>query len=269
MIYKAAPYILIIGLLIIVSDGLWVVDTYDSYVTYSKETYIYLVLGICLTIIAYLIIQHERRRVTQTINNDSGTGKDNRVFINKMWRQKEKVGGRLIVFFLVTLVIISIFDFGVAVSLLQPILFLGFLGFSFLYIMKDEGEDKEGEDIQPKSHKIRYLLRQIDYREHPFSLALILFIMIVLSFMLSKHFGFELSLGTSGNSNYVMSLPDGAWFLAELVFACGFIYIIQHCHFFGIRQANQGDDKVMLIHFAEIIICGATFLIWIMTLVLH
>ena len=44
MIYKAAPYILIIGLLMIVTDGLWVVDTYDSYITYPKETYIYLVL---------------------------------------------------------------------------------------------------------------------------------------------------------------------------------------------------------------------------------
>ena len=269
MIYKAAPYILIIGILTIVSDGLWVVDTYESYVTYPKETYIYLVLGICLTLIAYLIIQRGRKRATQTINNGSGTGKDNRIFINKIWREREKVVKRLFIFLFVMLVIICIFDAGIAVRLLQPILFVGIIGCSFLYIMKDEGEDKEEEDIQSKSHKVRYLLRKIDYREHPFSLPLILFIMIVLTFMLSKHFGFVLSLETSGNSRYVLSLPDGAWLLSELVFACGFIYIIQHGDFFGIRQVKQGDDKLTLIHFFEIIICGATFLIWLMTLVLH
>lgn len=268
MIYKSAPYILIIGILIIVSDGLWVVDTYDSYVIYPKEAYIYLVLGICLTIIAYLIIQRKRKRVTQTMNPGLGTGKDNRVFINKMWRQKEKVGNRLFVFFLVMLFIIFIFDSGMAFSLLQPILFLGIVGLSFLYIMKDEGEDKE-EDILAKSHKVRFLLRRIDYREHPFSLPLILFIMIVLTFMLSKHFGFVLSLETSGNPRYVMSLPGGAWLNAELVFACGFLYIIQHCNFFGIHQVNQGNHKLLLIHFFEIIVCGATFFIWLMTLVLH
>ncbi|WP_438348435.1 hypothetical protein ACP8HI_22965 [Paenibacillus sp. FA6] len=41
---------------------------------------------------------------------------------------KEKVGNRLF-FLLVTLVIIFIFDSGMAFSLLQPILFLGFFGF--------------------------------------------------------------------------------------------------------------------------------------------
>ena len=77
-----------------------------------------------------------------------------------------------------------------------------------------------------------------------------------------------MSLETSGNPRYVMSLPVAVWILADLVFACVFIYIIQHCNFFGIRQANQGDDKVMLIHFFEIIICGSTFFIWLLTLVI-
>src|SRR5690606_27694142 len=119
---------------------------------------------------------------------------------------------------------------------------------------------------QPENHKIRIFLRLIDYREHIFSLPLILFIIIVLTFLLSKQYGFMLSLGTSGNPNYVTTLPISTSVLSGLVFACGFLYIIQHCDFFGIRQEDQGDNKLMLIHFAEIIIGGSTFLIWLFLL---
>ncbi|MHA0855700.1 hypothetical protein [Paenibacillus sp. CMAA1364] len=267
IIYKMAPYLLLVGLLIIIMDGMWVIDNYYSYITYPKESYIYLILGICLILIAYSIIQRNRKRITLTVNNGSGTGKDNRGFINKLWRQREKFVKRLFIFLFVMLVIIFIYDSAVAYSLLEPILSVGFVGLSFVYIMKDTGEDTGEEDIQFKSIKVRYLMRKIDYREHPFSLPLILFIMIVLTFMLSKHFGFALSLEISGNNRYTMTLPSGAWLSAELAITCVFIYIIQHCNFLGIRQINQGDAKVMLIHFMEIIVCGSTFLIWLMTLI--
>ncbi len=250
-------------MLFIVLNGLWVVDTYDSYVTYPKEAFFNLAIGICITVIAYLIIQLKGKRITY---DGPRIGKDNRVFINKMWRQREKIGNRLVVFSLVMLVIIFIFDSSMAFSLLQPTLFLGIVGFSFIYIMKDEGKDKEEKDIQPKSHKVRYLLRLVDYRKHPFSVPLIIFIMIVLTFLLSKYFGFVLNLETSGNPRYVLSLPVGARILAQFSFACGFIYIIQHCDFFGIRQEKQGDDKLMLIHFIEIIMCGSIFFIWLIIL---
>jgi hypothetical protein len=265
-----APYILMIGIILVVLDGLWVVDTYNSYYTYPKEAFIYLILGICLTIISYVIIQRKRKCVTQIKNKmiiEPGTGKDNRVFINKMWKLRVKIGNRMVGFSLVILAILAIFDFGMAISLLQPMVFLGMTGLSFLYIMKDEGKDIEEENIQPRSHKLRNFLRLIDYREHPFSLSLILFIIIVLTFLLSKQFGLILSLETSGNPLYVMSLPVGTYILSGLVFACGFIYIIQHCDFFGIRQAEQGEYKLLQIHFFEIIICGSTFLIWLMILI--
>ncbi|WP_215164134.1 hypothetical protein [Paenibacillus sp. ISL-20] len=153
-----------------------------------------------------------------------------------------------------------------AVRLLQLLIFLGMIGLSFLYIMQDEGGDKDDEDFQRRSHKLRKFLRLIDYREHPFSVPLILFIIIVLTFLLSKQFGIMLSLETSGNPRYVMGLPTGTFILSGLVFFSGFIYIIQHNDFFGIRQAKQGEHKLMLIHFIEIIICGATFFIWLMLL---
>lgn len=259
-----------IGIILVISDGLWVVDTYDSYDTYPKEAFIYLFLGISLTIISYIIIQRKNKCITQIKNktiNGLRTGKDNRVFINKMWKQRMKIGNRIVGFSLVILAILAIFDVGVAIKLLQPIMFLGIIGFSFLYIITDEGKDIEDENLQPKSHKMRNLLRLIDYRKHPFSLPLILFIIIVLTFLLSKQFGLTLNMEVSGNSIYVMSLPIGTYFLSILVFTCTCIYIIQHCDFFGIRQVEQGGYKLLQIHFFEIIFCGSTFLIWLMILI--
>ena len=127
-------------------------------------------------------------------------------------------------------------------------------------------EEFDVEETQRSSHKLRKFLRLIDYRRHPFSLPLILFIGIVLTFLLSAQFGLELSLEISGNSRYVISLPNIMILLSGLVFACGFMYIIQHGDFLGIRQTKQGENRLMLIHFLEIILCGAVFLIWLITL---
>ncbi|WP_068776561.1 hypothetical protein [Paenibacillus sp. FJAT-26967] len=244
-------------------------DTYNRNITYPKEAFIYLMIGIGLTIAAYLIIQCERNRGTLVKDkNGPGIGKDNRIFINKMWEQREKIGSGMIVFLFIMLVVVSIFDFAKALGLIQPLILTGMTGYSFLHIMRDEDEEMKETNLQPRNPKIRCFLRLIDYREHLFSIPLLLFIIIVMTFLLSKHFGLMLSLETSGNPRYVMSLPTSAWITAALVFACAFMYIIQHCNFFGIHRAEQGEYKVIQIHFAEIIVCGATFLIWLVVLVL-
>jgi len=260
-----------IGIFLVVLDGLWVVDTYDSYDIYPREAYIFLNLGLCLTIIAYMIMQHKRKHavlIKNRIMNEPAKETKSQHLVNKIWEQRMTVGNKLVGFLLVILVIIAIFDFGIAVNLLQPIMFLGMIGFSFVYIMKDEDDGIHDVNLQPKSDKLRKLLRLIDYREHPFNLGLILFIMIVLTLLLSKQYGLVLSLETSGNPAYVMSLPTAAYILSGLIFACGFIYINQHCDFLGIRQARQSEYKLFLIHFIEIIICGASFFIWLMIIVI-
>lgn len=271
-IYKATPYILMIGIFLVVLDGLWIVDTYDLYAAYPKEAFITLMLGISLTMLAYMLIQRKRKQVAQIesemLSNSPAKGSSHQHLVNKIWKQRVSVGNKLVGVLLVILALIAIFDFGIAVSLLGPILFLGMLGVSFVYIMKEEEQGIHEEDLQPKGHRLRNLLRLIDYREHPFSLALILFMLIVLTFLLSKRFGLVLSLETSGNPLYVMSLPNAAFLLSGLIFACGFQYIHQHCDFFGIRRAEQGEYKLILIHFIEIIICGASFLIWLMILMI-
>ncbi|WP_305023438.1 hypothetical protein [Paenibacillus lacisoli] len=183
-----------------------------------------------------------------------------------MWKQRETVGSKLTAVLLVILVIIAIFDFRLALNMLQPSMVVGMIVFSFFYIMNDEGEEVEEEELQPENHKLRALLRLIDYREHPFSLGLLLFIIIVLTLLLSKQYGLMLSLETGGNPMYVMSLPTAAFILSGLSIACGFIYIIHYCDFFGLRQTEQGPYKLFQIHFYEIIICGASFFIWLFIL---
>lgn len=210
--------------------------------------------------IAHGMILHGRERISERKNN-----KDNRIFIHKIWKQRTEVGSKLILYLLAILAIISIFDLGTAIDLLKPITFIGMIGCWFIYIMHDEGRDDD-EDLQPESPKIRGLLRLIDCRIHPFTLPLLLFIIVILTFLLSKQLGIELSLETGGNPRYVMSLPAGTSLTAGLAFACGFIYLIHHSDFLGIRQTRQRDEKVFVIHFTSIIVCGATFFIWVITL---
>lgn len=261
------------GIFLVVVDGLWIVETYDSYEIYPREVFFLLILGLCLMFVAYWIIQHRWNSVARTeseINSVREKRTSSQLFVNRMWKQRETVGSRLVLFILVILAVIAIFDLRLALRMLQPIMFIGMIIFSFFYIMNDEREElkEEEKDFQPESHRMQALLRLIDYRQHPFSLGLLIFIFIVLSILLSKQFGFMLSLETGGNPRYVMSIPSSAFILSGLAVACGFIYINHHCDFFGLRRTKQGPYKLFQIHFYEIIICGASFFIWLTILII-
>ena len=108
----------------------------------------------------------------------------------------------------------------------------------------------ENDEVEePKSR----IMRMIDYRTHPFSIPLILYILIVVSFLLSKQFEFTLSLQTGGNPRYVIRLPASMYLEAALVFLCGFIYIIHNGDFFGIHKEKQSGNKLVAIHFIVLI----------------
>lgn len=233
---------------------------YD-YLVYPKEAYRFLYLGIGLVVIGFLIIQYKRMTIARNeVVHHFRNEKDNRVFIDKIWVNKEKWGDEVAGGVVVTLVFIAYFDFGIAISLLTPILLLGAILFGFIFIMRGNGE---GDVEEPKSR----FMRLIDYRTHPFSIPLILFILVVVTFLLSKQFGFTLSYETGGNPRYVTSLPVAMYLEATLVFVCGFIYIIHNENFFGIHQEKQSDDKLIAIHLIVIISSGSTFLIWLVILI--
>lgn len=238
--------------------GLWIVKSYDTFVIYPKEAFLYLTSGIWVTLISFLITKFSKKKVMKN-------KKDNRDFINKVWRNKVEIGNKVVGYLFVILAILAVFNISFAISLLIPILFLGTISFGFIFIMHEDGNEESWEPS--KNRMIRVMLRLINYRTHPFSISLILFILIVLTFLLSKQFDFTLSLEVGGNPRYVHSLPVAMYSLAGLTIICGFMYFIQHEDFFGIQQATQSMEKLVAIHFMELIICGSTFLIWLFTLV--
>ncbi|WJH29194.1 hypothetical protein N6H13_30760 [Paenibacillus sp. CC-CFT742] len=261
-----------VGIFIIILDGIWVVKTYDSYDVYPKETFFLLLLGACLMILAYGTLYIRKKHLTPDLNKIKDTESEeetnSQLFVNRMWEQRETVGGKLLLFVLTFLALLAIFDWGLALNMLQPILFVGMIVYSFFYIMHDDTEDASEDEFRPKSNIMLIFLRLIDYRKHPFSIGLFLFTGIVLTLLLAKHFNFNLSLETGGNPRYVMSLPTSAFILSGLTVACGLFYISQQCHFFGLSQKNRGTYKLFQIHFYEIVICGATFFIWLTVVVL-
>lgn len=242
-------------------DGLWIFEIYYPYLDYPIEAYGYLLLGIGLTVISFLITQYKRKRTAKNKEfHHFRNEKDNRVVINKIWANKTKIADKVVGTLLVTLVIIAIINFEMLVILLIPIMCLGMIICGFIFIMHDDEKD---EVEAPQKNKI---MRLIDYRTHPFSLPLILFILVVVSFLLSNQLGYELDLDTGGNSMYVSTLPVAMYLEAVLIFTCGFMYIIQNGDFLGVHLKKQSDDKLLMIHCAVGIASGSTFLIWLMIL---
>lgn len=265
IIGKTAPYIFVTGLFCIVLDGLWIVETYDSTVSYPREAFIFFVIGICLVVISYFFFKF-KKPLSIEIQKEPEVKKDNRVYIRKVWDKRDELGGMIILVLLIILVIISIFDFGLAVRLLSPIIFCGMFVVAFLYAMyHDDMEMEDDEQLKPKTAKVRKLMSLIDYRNHFFSLSLLLFIVIIFSYLLTKDLGYTF-VEISGGKN-VMTLESGMYCLSGLVFLCGFVYIIHHVDFLGVRQASQSYEKVLRIHFLELGFVGIVFFIWVISLV--
>lgn len=264
MARKIAPYILVVGLFCIVLDGLWIVESYDSSVSYPREAFVYLLIGMCLIVISYFFFKF-KKPLSIAIPKDCEAKKDNRLYIRKVWDKREELGERAMVVLLITLVIIAVFDFGLAVQLLLPILFCGMVVVAFLYAMyHEEMQMEDDEQLKPKTAKVRKLMSLLDYRNHLFSLSLLLFIIIIFSYLFAKDLGYTFAEISGMN---VMTLEGGVYSLAGLIFLCGFVYIIHHVDFLGVRQARQSYEKVLRIHFLELGFVGIVFFIWLISLV--
>lgn len=264
MARKIAPYILVVGLFCIVLDGLWIVESYDSSVSYPREALTYLLIGMCLIVISYFFFKF-KKPLSIAIPKDCEAKKDNRLYIRKVWDKREELGERAMGVLLITLVIIAVFDFGLAVQLLLPILFCGMVVVAFLYAMyHEEMQMEDDEQLKPKTAKVRKLMSLLDYRNHLFSLSLLLFIIIIFSYLFAKDLGYTFAEISGMN---VMTLEGGVYSLAGLIFLCGFVYIIHHVDFLGVRQARQSYEKVLRIHFLELGFVGIVFFIWLISLV--
>ena len=127
----------------------------------------------------------------------------------------------------------------------------------------EEMQMEDDEQLKPKTAKVRKLMSFLDYRNHLFSLSLLLFIIIIFSYLFAEDLGYTFAEISGMN---VMTLEGRIYSLAALIFLCGFVYIIHHVDFFGVRQARQSYEKVLRIHFLELGFVGIVFFIWLISL---
>ncbi|OIK15072.1 hypothetical protein [Bacillus sp. MUM 13] len=249
-IRKAAPYFLLAGLVCIVSSGLWVLNVYDDYDSYPYFSYMLLITGIVLSIVSFLLTAAVRRKPSLQKSEDK---KD---YMEWAWRSGEKYGKKLAGGILAALIIIACFDFNLAISLLSPLFVAGMSGVALIFILHDQ--DK-GEKRQPKNT----FLNMADYRKQPFSLSLILFLFYAASFLISKHCGIQLNVGMESGSEETLTVPQAVNYLAVLIFASGFTYIIHNTGFFGIPRSKKSDVLIMAIHAGELVFGGLSLLAWV------
>jgi hypothetical protein len=245
-------------------DGHWIIQAYHASRIPSDAwyAYIWLVVGVAVTVFAYVMIRQLPDPENQFLSDS--TTKDNREIINRWWRNKDKIIMLVMLLTVSALVVVAVIDFSMAVQLLSPVAFIGIMIITFFYIVKGNRVEDPSDDSKRK-RKTTLFLHRIDYRRHPISIPFILFVLIVISFLLSNDFDIPFNLEVSGGSRYVTSLEGLIFWISILMLASTFIYIINQSDFLGIKRAKQNEDKLFSVHYMEIVFCGAGLLIWLVT----
>lgn len=266
-IKKLSSYLMFIGILIIGLVGNYIIQKYDEIIgSYSNYTYLLLGAGIVFILVAFGMNHFSSEKF---VGNEDAHIKDNRELINKWWNSKfqfSKWSLGILFIPLIVMIVISIINFKLAMDVLGILFFIGMAVFAFIYVVQGK-RIEEPEDLSPRHPTLKMLLHFIDYRRHPFNLSLIIFVLVVVSFLISKEMNIPLHMETSGNPRYVASLPSITVVMSGVMLASTFIYIINNGDIFGIRRAVQNEEKVMAIHFLEILTCGVAFFIWIFTII--
>lgn len=267
MITKSAPYILLLGMIGIIIDGLWILTTYNDTEIYQKEAYIYLFVGLGLMFIGFLLIKRQSIR-NSDIQQSPSHQKDNRFYIQQIWEKKDKIINTLVYLGLILIIILIIVDYHLIFFLSQVGFALGITVAFFIFIMREEDEEvaENEDDLKLKNKKLKKIFGWFDYRRHPFSIPLFLFLIIILSLLISKELGIAFELYETGGGRRSFPFFGAVYSLAGIVAPSGFLFIIQHCDFFGIRQRKQSYDKVIAIRFSEVF-AGLVAFIWIITII--
>ncbi|SDM89181.1 hypothetical protein SAMN05518871_102496 [Psychrobacillus sp. OK028] len=255
-----SSYIMFVGILWVAVIGNWIIQNYDHVSVYPKAAHIAFGSGLGGVFLAYLM-----KKFSTYKENHNVEKKDNRDVINK-WDDKGSPYSKwLFGIVVVSLVIAAFYSWSLSIKMLNLYLFVGFVLIGFHFVMKGERVE-EPDDLNFKG-KTKNFLDLIDYRWQPFNISLIVFSLVVWSFLWSKHFDIPMYLEIGGNPRYVTSLPASAFVMSGLMIVSTFIFIINNGDIFGIRKARQNGLKVLQIHFVEIISCGVTFFILVVTLI--
>ncbi|MER2111082.1 nucleotidyltransferase [Solibacillus isronensis] len=249
-------YMMFIGILITAISGNWIIFNYDNVTIYPKASYV--IFGIGLVLVAVTFIMSRFSTYREISSKD-----DKRDALNRWLMANYPVNKWLVVLIILPLVIAPFYSWLLLYTLIKWYLIAGSMIAGIIFILQGERVEDDA-DWQYKG-KTKKMLDLIDYRKHPFNISLILFILVIGSFILSKHWDIPLYMDASGNPRYVTTLPISASVMSALMVMSTFIYIINHGDFFGFRKAELSYERVMAVHFGEIIMCGATLCLLIFT----
>lgn len=257
---KFASYLMFTGILITALCGNWIILNYDEVVIYPKASYFTFGVGLVLVIGVFVINHLSGYRESEEMH-----AKDNRPALNKWLAAGRPVNKWLTGLVLLPLGIAAFYSWTLFFTLLEWYVFSGLVIAGMIYMLK--GDRVEDNKDWVYKGKTKIMLDLIDYRRHPFNISLILYILVIVIFVLSKRWDMPLYMETGGNPRYVTSLPTITLTVSSLMVVSTFIYIISHGDFLRFRKSELSYERVMFVHFAEIIVCGATLFILIITLI--
>jgi len=260
IIRNSSSYLMFVGIFVVALSGNWILDNYDRVSVYPPTSYIAFGVGLGMVVLAYVVNKLSTYKEVQSVEK-----RDNREFINLWEQQRMPVDKVLVGVAILALVLAAFHSWTLVFRLVELFLFIGIVFIGFLFVMKGERVE-EPDDLDFKG-KVKMFHDMIDYRRHPFTISLIIYVLVIGSFLLSKQWDIQLYMEVSGNPRYVTSLPNITFIMSGLMVISAYIYIINNGDLFGIRKAQQNGLKVLQLHFAEIIICGPTFFIWIVVVI--
>lgn len=255
-----SSYIMLSGILITAISGNWIILNYDRVTIYPKASYVVFGVGLVLVTGAFVMSRFFSYREPEKAHT-----KDKRHDLNEWLIANQPVNKWLIGLVILPLLIAPFYSWLLFFTMLEWYLFSGLVLAGIIYMLK--GERVEDDADWEYHGKTKMLLDLIDYRKHPFNISLVLYILVIVSFVLSKMWDIPLYMETGGNPRYVTSLPTISFLMSSLMVMSTFIYIISHGDFLGFRKAELSYERVMFVHFAEIIVCGPTLFILIFTLI--
>jgi hypothetical protein len=263
LLYKIVPNLMLAGLICLLGDGIWIISSYEDPAPYPPAAYLWLVAGFLLVLISYIFMEVMKGKAGGSSSGFHAKRKDVRDYIQPLAAKAQNGDKRIWVLLLAVMIILLAAFFAFPDFPLLDVVFTvipSAAGAGFvLYMAKAEPE----EDDEPG--KAYRWLGFIDYRRHPFSLALVVFILMVLSLLLSKKYGINLVIDQEGYSPYATSLRTEFHLNAALLVACACLYINQYASFLGFHPKNSSHLVVAGIHFFEILVCGVGLFVLILS----
>ncbi|MEK4387109.1 nucleotidyltransferase [Solibacillus sp. FSL W7-1464] len=249
-------YMMFTGILIIAISGNWIILNYDNVTVYPKTSYVIFTIGLVFVAGAFVMSRFTTYRETASTN-------DKRDALNRWLMANYPVNKWLIGLAVLPLVIAPFYSWLLLYTLFKWYLIVGSMIAGIIFVLQGERVEDDA-DWQYKG-KTKKMLDLIDYRKHPFNISLILFILVIGSFIFSKQWNIPLHMDVGGNPYYVVTLPISASVMSALMVMSTFIYIIHHGDFFGFLKAGLSYERVMAAHFGEIFMCSPTLCLLIFT----